>query len=80
MTKDSFHEKIALILSFIILNNYLLLSLNFPQFLIKINLSIKELKRYKVKFSVQKNIKFSNTNKIANRLARAFKNFKILKF
>ena len=46
----------------------------------KINLSIKELKRYKVKFSVQKNIKFSNTNKIANRLARAFKNFKILKF
>ena len=46
----------------------------------KINLSIKELKRYKVKFSVQKNIKFSNTNKIANRLARAFKNFKTLKF
>ena len=40
----------------------------------------KELKRYKVKFSVQKNIKFSVTNKIANRLARAFKNFKILKF
>ena len=46
----------------------------------KINLSIKELKRYKVKFSVQKNIKFSITNKIANRLARAFKDFKILKF
>ena len=46
----------------------------------KINLSIKTLKRYKVKFSVQKNIKFSTTNKIANRLARAFKNFKILKF
>ena len=46
----------------------------------KINLSIKTLKRYKVKFSVQKNIKFSITNKIANRLARAFKNFKVLKF
>ena len=37
MTKDSFHEKIALVLSFLILNNYLLLSLNFPQLLIKIN-------------------------------------------
>ena len=40
MTKDSFHEKIALILSFLILNNYLLLSLNFPQLLIKINFLI----------------------------------------
>ena len=37
MTKDSFHEKIALILSFLILNNYLFLSLDFPQLLIKIN-------------------------------------------
>ena len=37
MTKNSFHEKIALVLSFLILNNYLLLSLNFPQLLIKIN-------------------------------------------
>jgi len=46
----------------------------------KINLSIKELKRYKVKFTVQKNIKFSITNKIANRLARPFKNFVMLKF
>ena len=43
----------------------------------KINLSIKTLKRYKVKFSANKNIKFSITNKIANRLV---KNFKILKF
>ena len=46
----------------------------------KINLSIKELKPYKVKFSVQKNIKFSNIDKIANRFARAFKNLKVLKF
>jgi len=40
MTKDHFHEKIALVLSFVILNNYLLLSLNFPQLLIKINFII----------------------------------------
>ena len=40
MTKDHFHEKIALVLSFLILNNYLLLSLNFPQLLIKINFLI----------------------------------------
>ena len=46
----------------------------------KINLAIKKLERYKVKFSVQKNIKFSNINKIANKLARAFRNFKVLKF
>ena len=46
----------------------------------KINLSIKELKRSKVKFSVQTNIQFSMTKKIANNLSRAFKNFKILKF
>ena len=37
MIKDYFHEKIALILSFLILNNYFLLSLNIPFLLIKIN-------------------------------------------
>ena len=37
MTKNNFHEIIALVLSFLILNNYLFLSLNFPQLLIKIN-------------------------------------------
>ena len=46
----------------------------------KINLSIKQLKRYKVKFSVQKNIKFSNIEKVARKLAKAFKNYKVLKF
>ena len=46
----------------------------------KIKLAIKKLERYKVKFSVQKNIKFSNINKIANNLSRAFRNFKVLKF
>jgi len=40
MTKDSFHEKIILALSFLILNNYLLLSLNFFQLIIKINFII----------------------------------------
>ena len=40
MTKENFHEKIALVLSFLILNNYLILSLNFPQLLIKINFII----------------------------------------
>ena len=40
MTKDSFHEKIALILSFLILNNYLFLALDFSQLLIKINFII----------------------------------------
>ena len=40
MTKDSFHEKIALILSFLILNNYLFLGLDFSQLLIKINFII----------------------------------------
>ena len=40
MTSISFHEKIALILSFLILNNYLFLSLSFPQLLIKINFLI----------------------------------------
>ena len=40
MTIKNFHEKITLVLSFLILNNYLLLSLNFPQLLIKINFLI----------------------------------------
>ena len=40
MIKDHFHEKLALVLSFLILNNYLLLSLNFFQLLIKINFLI----------------------------------------
>ena len=34
----------------------------------------------KPKFSVTKNITFANYGKIANNLAKAFKNFKILKF
>lgn len=46
----------------------------------KTNKSIKNHEPYKVKFSVQKNIKFSNINKVANKLARAFKNVKTLKF
>ena len=37
MTKNNFYEKITLILSFLILNNYLLLSLSSPELLIKIN-------------------------------------------
>ena len=40
MIIDNFHEKIALLLSFLILNNYLFLSLNFSQLLIKINFII----------------------------------------
>ena len=40
MTDDNFHEKTALALSFLILNNYLLLILDFPQQLIKINFLI----------------------------------------
>ena len=40
MMRDNLHEKIALILSFLILNNYLFLSLNFSQLLIKINFLI----------------------------------------
>lgn len=38
MTRYYLHEKISLILSILILNNYFLLSLNFPIILIKINL------------------------------------------
>jgi hypothetical protein len=40
MTHTNFYEKITLILSFLILNNYLLLSLNFSLALIKINFTI----------------------------------------
>ncbi len=40
----------------------------------------KTIKAFRPKFSVQKNIAFSNTNKIVNKLARAFKNFKPFKF
>ena len=46
----------------------------------EIGLYIKELRPYKVNFSIQKNINFSNINKIANNLARPFKNLKVLKF
>ena len=35
---------------------------------------------FKPKFSVTKNITFSNYGKIANSLARAFKNIRVLKF
>ena len=38
------------------------------------------LRDYRLKFSVQKNISFSNAQKVANKLARAFKNVKPLKF
>jgi len=37
MIKSEFHEKIALILSFLILSNYLFLSLSLPQIIIKMN-------------------------------------------
>lgn len=40
MTKGNFHEKITLVLSLLILNNYFFLSLNFPLLLIKINFLI----------------------------------------
>ena len=46
----------------------------------KINIPVKEIKRYVASFSIQKNIKFSNINKVANKLAKAFKNFKVIKF
>ena len=35
---------------------------------------------FKPNFSITKNISFTSYGKIANNLARAFKNFKILKF
>ena len=34
----------------------------------------KTIKAFRPKFSIQKNIAFSNTNKIVNKLARAFNN------
>ena len=37
MKKDNFYEKITLILSFLILNNYFLLSLSSPELLVKMN-------------------------------------------
>ena len=37
MIRENFHEKIALILGLLILTNYLFLSLNFLQIIIKIN-------------------------------------------
>ena len=40
----------------------------------------KTIKAFRPKFSIQKNIAFSNTNKIVNKLVRAFKNFKPFKF
>ena len=40
----------------------------------------KTIKAFSPKFSIQKNIAFSNTNKIVNKLAKAFKNFKPFKF
>ena len=35
---------------------------------------------YKTKFSITKNIRFSNTNRIANKFARVFKRLKPFKF
>ena len=40
MINSNFHEKIVLVLSFLILNNYLLLGLSFPSLIIKINFII----------------------------------------
>ena len=46
----------------------------------KIVKSGKTIKAFRQKFSIQKNIAFFNTNKIVNKLTRAFKNFKPFKF
>ena len=40
----------------------------------------KTIKAFRPKFFIQKNIVFSNTNKIANNLTRAFKRLKPFKF
>ena len=40
----------------------------------------KTIKTFRPEFSIQKNIAFSNTNKIVNELARAFKNLSHFKF
>jgi hypothetical protein len=42
--------------------------------------SRKTSRGYRPKFSVQKNISFSNANRKTNKFANAFKNFKPLKF
>ena len=42
--------------------------------------SRKTIRGYRPKFSAQKNISFSNANRIANKFAKAFENFKPLKF
>ena len=42
--------------------------------------SRKTIRGYRLKFSVQQNISFSNANRIANKFAKAFDNFKPLKF
>ena len=40
----------------------------------------KTIKAFRPKFFIQKNTVFSNTNKIANNLTRAFKGLKPFKF
>ena len=42
--------------------------------------SRKTIRGYRLKFSIQQNISFSNANRIANKFAKAFENFKPLKF
>ena len=46
----------------------------------KINLSIKEPRRNPARFSVQKNITFSNSDKVARKLSKPFKNIKEIRF
>ena len=46
----------------------------------KISSSVKKLIRYKVKFPVQKNTKFSNIDKIGINLVRSLRNFTLFKF
>ena len=38
------------------------------------------IRGYRLKFSIQQNISFPNANRIANKFANAFENFKPLKF
>ena len=40
----------------------------------------KTIRGYRLKFSIQQNISFSNANRIANKFAKTFENFKLLKF
>ena len=42
--------------------------------------SRKTIEGYRPKFSVVKNISFSNASRIANKFARTFKNIKLIKF